>query len=31
MAEGETFEWQNLFNRPDLVQIQNPEKLGTLH
>ncbi|CAD8064649.1 unnamed protein product [Paramecium sonneborni] len=30
ISEGEIFDWQNLFNRPDLVSSKNPERLGIL-
>ncbi|CAD8145327.1 unnamed protein product [Paramecium pentaurelia] len=30
ISEGEIFDWQNLLNRPDLVSLKYPEKLGTL-
>ncbi|CAD8076090.1 unnamed protein product [Paramecium sonneborni] len=30
ISEGEIFDWQNLLNRPDLVSLKYPDKLGTL-
>ena len=30
IADNEIFDWQNLLQRPDLISIKYPEKLGTL-